>query len=256
MVNHAFSCRILTLFLVIFSSLCLSQERKFRPFNRTNYPSASYSIKSDTFHFRDLTINLVQVRLKKPAEPKQHQAACRIWLFVKKDSVRTDQLYYNNCEALGGCSGIFIAKEQPSENYFVLSKFGDYNGQLLLIDTSGKIRIYAGGRYYLSQDKRYLFSFYDSDQPGATVFDLKKGKLLYTSDSLQYHLMGMYRNGKTYFATLGAEREEEKIKVVVFDFKSRKLISDRVSADYLAKSKTMKGYNHFQYAACDCGRKE
>lgn len=254
--NHAFSGRIATLLLVIFSSACLSQERKFRPFIRTNYPSASYSIKSDTFHFRDYTIHVVQVRSKKPAEHQQHKAACRIWLFVKKDSVRTDQLYYNDCEALGGCSGIFVAGGQPSEKHFILSKFGDYNGQLLMIDTNGKIRTYAGGRYYLSHDKRYLFSFYDSDQPGATVFDLKGDRLLYTSDSLQKHLMGMYRNGKTYFATLAGEREEEKVSVVVFDFKTRKFISDLVTSDYIARSKPMKGYNQFQYAPCDCGRKE
>jgi len=221
----------------------------------SDYPEDIYSIKTDTFNFRTLKIELIQVKLTDHKNSDSTSVFCRIWLIVKNSRVIIDKLFINDCESVGGCSGIFTSPKQQVKDYFILSKFGDYDGRIILIDTSGKINSYFGGQYYLSSDNKYLFSTYNSDLAGLTVYDLSQNKVLFTSDSISTYLSDFYFYDKNYFAIVSEDvKRHNQTDIVTFDFKLNNLLKSTVNDSYISKAKQLKVFNKFTYEPCNCGR--
>lgn len=233
----------------------LGQIDNYKPFLEIDYPTNKYSVKADTFTFRIFKIELTQTKLLDYKTYDSTATYCRLWLTVKEGNTIIDKYYVNSCEAVGGCSGIYASKEQTRKDYFILSKFGDYDGEIIIIDKSGKIKTFFGGHYYLSPNNKYLFSPYNSDLSGLTVYDLSKNKVLFTSDTLQTYLEDFYIYDDNYFAIVSEnERELVHTSIATFDFKTNTLIKSKVHDNYLAKAKRLKSYNVFQYKPCSCGR--
>ena len=65
----------------------------------------------------------------------------------------------------------------PIKNHIIISKFGSYDGQNIIINKKGKKLITLGGFSSLDQRNGILFSIYPSDISGFSVFDLKRKKL-------------------------------------------------------------------------------
>lgn len=247
--------RALIFIFCFFAIKAVGQADKYLVFSKSDYPSDKYSIKADTFNFRNLKIELIQVKLTDDKNADSASVYCRIWLTVKNSSEIIDKLFINDCEAVGGCSGIFASPNQQVKDYFILSKFGDYDGQIILIDISGKIKSYFGGQYYLSSDNKYLFSTYNSDLAGLTVYDLSQNKVLFTSDSIGTYLADFYSYDKNYFAIVSDDvKRHNQTDIVTFDFKVNNLIKSTVNDNYISKAKRLKGYNIFTYEPCSCGR--
>ena len=242
--------------LCFFAMTAFGQADKYLVFSKSDYPADKYSIKADTFSFVDFKIELTQVKLTDYKNANNTSVFCRIWLIVKRGSEIMDKLFIRDCEGVGGCSGIYASDKQPIKDYFILSKFGDYDGQIIIIDTSGKIKTYFGGQYFLSVDNKYLFSTYDSDLAGLTVYDLSQNKVLFTSDSISTYLSDFYFYDKNYFAVVNEEDtlKQNQVDIMTYDFKTNKLIKSTVNATYIIKSKKLKGYNVFTYGPCSCGR--
>jgi hypothetical protein len=240
----------------LFAITAFGQADKYLVYSKSDYPTDKYSIKANTFNFRDLKIELIQVMLIDHKNFDNTSVSCRIWLTVKNDSGIIDKLFINDCEAVGGCSGIFASIEQPVKDYFILSKFGDYDGRIILIDISGKINSYFGGQYYLSSDNKYLFSTYSSDLAGLTVYDLSQNKVLFTSDTIRTYLTDFYFYNNKYFAIVNEEDtlKQNQADIMTFDFKTNMLNKSTVDDNYITKSKKLKGYNIFTYGPCSCGR--
>lgn len=248
----------LIIFLFCFVALSvLGQTEEYLKFNQLDYPSKKYTIKKDTFNFHQVSIVLIQVKLKNDKDFDSHSAFCRIWMIVKMRERITKEIFYNDCEALGGCSGIFVSSKQPIGDYFILSKFGDYNGRIILVDSLGGVLSYPGGEYYLTDDNRYLFSIYNSDVGGLTVFDLKKRKLLYSADTLSTYFGFFYSNANRYFFKVETVEElDGELLISTYNFKLNRLENSKVKKDYLSKSKKIEGYNIFRLGPCYCGRKQ
>lgn len=224
-------------------------------FRKTDYPSSKYSIKVDTIAFQKLKVELIQVKLINNNTYEQNSSYCRIWLTVKNGEKIIDKLFFNDCEALGGCSGIYISSDQTIKDYLILSKFGDYDGQVLIIDSSGKIQSFFGGKYYLSVDNKFLFSTYDSDLAGLTVFDFSKNKVLFSSDSIATYLADFYFYNNQYFATVSEDvRRNNERDIVTFNFITNELIKSIVDDKFIKKAKQLKSYNSFAIVPCNCGQ--
>lgn len=231
------------------------QVDKHKAFKNSDYPTANYSVKADTFMFNDYKIELIQAKLRDYKTFDSTAAFCRIWLTVKKGNAVIDKLFINDCEAVGGCSGIYVSKEQSRKDYFILSKFGDYDGRILIIDTTGKIKSFIGGHYYLSADNKYLFSPYNSDLSGLTVYDLSKNQVLFSADTIQTYLADFYYFDNTYFSiVIDDVKKNTQTDIVTFDLKTNKLILSTVDDKYIEKAKRLKGFNIFTYEPCDCGQ--
>ena len=247
--------RVLIFIFCFFAIAAFGQVDKYSVFSKSDYPADKYSIKADSFDFRNLKIELIQVKLTDHKNFDNTSVFCRIWLTVKNGSEIIDKLFINDCEAVGGCSGIFASPEQQVKDYFILSKFGDYDGRIILIDVSGKIKSYFGGQYYLSSDNKYLFSTYNSDLVGLTVYDLSQNKVLFTSDTLRTYLADFYFCDNNYFAIVNDDIEKpNETDIVTFDFKTNSLITSTVNDSYISKANQLKGYNIFTYEPCSCGR--
>jgi hypothetical protein len=236
----------------LFSVISFGQNDKFIAFDAANYPAETYYIKTQLYTFNNFQIEITHVS---PKENNQAGFVCRYWLIVKSGNKVIDGLYYDNSESLGGCSGIYVDKLQP-KNYFILTKFGDYNGELLLIDNTGKIQKYHGGIYHISDDLKYLFSTYDSDLSGITIFDLSKNKVVFTSDDLKDYIYGFYYRDGKYF---GLAQQDVKIpfKSVIHTFnpKNGSISPSEVDDKYVKKSKQLNS-SKLPADNCLCGNVE
>jgi len=246
----------ITFIFVFFSALAFGQVDKNSFYNPGDYPDTKYSVKIDTFSLKAFKVELVQVKLK--AEPLDSNSAfCRIWLTVKSGNTVIDKLFFPECHAVSGCSGIF-AKSQPSRDYIILSKFGDNSGQVIIIDNTGKIKTYPGGGYAVSDDLKLLFSIHDSDSYGVTVFDLSKNKLVFSADKLKNELADFYCVGNKYFVVEIDDDAtgENQTNILAVDIAAGKLVKSTVNDQYVEKAQPLKAYNRYMFTPCNCGQKK
>ncbi len=247
--------KVLAFIFCVLTLTTFGQVDNYKTFRNKDYPINKYTIKSDTFDFDSFKIELIQVKLLDAQTYDSTSTYCRIWLTVKKGNTTIDKLFFNDCDAVGGCSGIYATKDQPRKDFFILSKFGDYDGQIIIIDTSGKINTFFGGHYFLSPDNKYLFSPYSSDLSGLTVYDLAMNRVLFTSDTIRTYLAGFYLYDNKYFAIASDDvKRKGQTEIVIYDFAKNKLIKTTVEESYIIKAKQLKGYNIFTYSSCNCGQ--
>jgi hypothetical protein len=243
----------ITLCLIFISTFAFGQvdERAF--YNQKDYPDSKYSVKIDTFSIKTFKVELVQVKHKDEQPLDKNSAYCRIWLTVKSGNQIIDKLFYPECLAVAGCSGIY-ADGQPNKDYIILSKFGDNAGQLIIIDNTGKIKTYPGGGYSISDDLKYLFSIHDSDVSGITVFDLSKNKLVFTNN-LKSELADFYKIDNKYFAVEidDDDTDENHTIILTVDFVAGRMIKSTVNDQYVEKANRLKTYNSYTFAPCTCG---
>ncbi len=245
----------ITLYFILISTFTFGQVDKLSLYNPVDYPATKYSVKIDSFSLKAFKIELVQVKQKALQASDDNSMYCRIWLTVKRGNETIDKLFYPDCQVVGGCSGIY-AEGQPSNEYVILSKFGDNSGQLIIIDNTGKIQTYPGGGYFIADDLKYLFSIHDSDTSGLTVFDLSKNKLVFSTDKLKSELADFYRIDNKYFVVEidDDEADENQTIILTVDFVAKRMIKSKVSDQYVEKAKRLKAYNSYTFAPCTCGQ--
>jgi hypothetical protein len=102
-----------------------------------------------------------------------------------------------------------------------------------------------GGSYFISKDKRYLFSRYESDSPGLVVFDLRRSRAVFSSDNRLEDEYQWYVLKDSYFFTVSEISEwpdtsripQEKEGVAFFyDFKSHKIVEKSITSQEMAAS--------------------
>jgi len=237
------------------ATICFGQESdSYEPFKSSDYTVDKYQIKLDTVTFFKFKI---EIRLAKLLENKTNTPSdfyCRGWLTLKQGQKIITQKFFKSIEPVGGCSGLFIPETQPRKDCFIISKFGDYDGSIFIIDTAGKLTEKMGGVFYVSKDKHYLFSSYDSDLSGLTVYDLNR-KLILFSDTIEPYLSNWYFQDKKYFAIVNEDLiQDNKIKIATFNFIQNKLTIESVDKDYPKTDNKLKVYNDNQNAKdCNCG---
>lgn len=235
---------------LLFSLTVIGQDKEFTSLDINNYRSDSYYIKTQLYTFKEYVIEVTHISPKE--NNKEAGFACRFWITVKEGNKVIDGRYYADCKAFEGCSGIYADKLQP-EDYFILTKYGDYNGELLIIDSTGKIQKYYGGLYHISDDSKYLFSTYDSDISGITIFDLSKNKLVFTSESLDDYIYGIYYRDGQYFGVVQQDLKiPGKTLIETLDLKTLKINRSSVANKYVKKAKQLVS-SSLPPDNCQCG---
>lgn len=237
-------------FLLIATLSFGQNQDKYEPFKASDYPKENYQITSDTVKFKDLIIEVKQVR----SRLGNGSFSCRAWLTVSKGSKSVYQRFFKSIDAVGSCYGLFLPHEQPREDYFILSKLGDYDGRIFIIDSKGTVTEKLGGVFYISKDTRYLFSDYYSDLSGLTVFDFTTGQTLF-SDTITPRLTGWYFKDNKYInkADLANDQQKEE-KYYYFDLNTRKLVSFKQNKGYLKPEEELGCYNDKNNRRfCNCG---
>ncbi len=248
-------------------------------FRVKDYPSSMFQIKYDSSRFGDYTIEVVHVLnvsypgIVDSTHPSELTDAlsCKGWLFLKKGTKTVQTMCYANMDAVGGCSGIYIPEKQPRQDYFLVAKYGDYNGNTILIHKDGTITNLPGGFLQISPDNRYLFSNFDSDQPGVTIFDFDSHKILLTPDSSEFdstlrepYIQTCYYKNHNYMARVFTDDEEGEnpdtlhITVATYDFKKNMLIYTKANKDFFKSSDALPDYTPNDvtdgHKSCNCGR--
>lgn len=117
----------------------------FRNYDAIDYNEETYTTDYNTLRFKDVKIIVTEIFNKKYFENKR--LYCRAWVYVYKNEKVTDSVYFDNMNAFGGCAGLYWKKIQAA-NFFVMSKFGDYDGRVLVIDSSGVIITCPGANIF------------------------------------------------------------------------------------------------------------
>ena len=157
-------------------------------------------------------------------------------------------------ESVGGCSGYYFPEMQPAKDLIVISKFGDYDGRLFIIDNKGEVKHYIGGKFYVSADNKYLFSNYDSDLSGVTIMDLTKNEVVYTGELNRYIADWYYQDGD-YFALISEDVVVNKeVKKLLFNFQTKTFTEIKSEKPVDSRNK-LRLYNDVVNARdCYCGR--
>ncbi len=169
--------------------------------------------------------------------------------------------YFDDIDAVGYKYGIFVPREQPINNHFLIVKIGDYDGRLFIIDKRGNIDDFPGGRFFITDDKRYLVTEHSSDSDDTlTVIKLSDGAKYFLVE-LQRCIWQWYRNDGKYFYTLASSKDATKRwheisdTVCLLDFKNRCLYQ---SPSLLANDKnSVKVQYYFDFndlKDCECER--
>jgi len=214
----------------------------YKPFIAKQYSPDDFKISQAEFRNGDAVIRIIEAKKisKNHDEPPY---TCRAWLDVMKSKETVFRRYFDDIDAVGFSYGLFIPAVQPPSPFFAVVKNGDYDGRLFLVRKDGKVFDLVGGFYFISENKRYLFSHYSSDISGLAVFDLQGGRVVFSSDKLPAYQHQWYIKKGSYFFTAsewlgssGMPREKEGV-AYFYDFKSHKIIEKRISSAELAASK-------------------
>lgn len=220
------------------------------PYNESDFPIDKFIIKKEQRTLGTITVDVVQVKPIKQGDSKQF--SCRTWLMIKEKG-RTIKELTQDMDGVGGCSGFYFPDKQPNKDLIVISKFGDYDGRLLIINGKGELKDYLGGKFYISTDSKYVFSNYDSDLSGTSIIDLTKNELIYSDELKQYLADWYYQDGQYYAVISDDVVVNGETGKLVFDFVTKKFKEKRIK-DIVDISTRLRVYNDpMTLTNCHCG---
>ncbi len=210
----------------------------------------------------DATIALQQTRGQGPP-------LCKASLVVSTEHHETFRIEYSNIEAVGDSYGIFVPNAQPSDEFFLVFKIGDYEGRMFVIDKQGNTRDLIGGySFTVALDEvPYLFVTYHSDIPGLLILNLTDGRVVYGSveSPVKYKEIPnagqWYRLADQVFFTpylIGARKPkspEDDVSQIVytFNFDKRELQPMELSSEAIKAAERIEyEFDPHDYPDCKC----
>ena len=133
---------------------------------------------------------------------------CRGKVISYKNNLPVDSLIFEDMEAVGDRYGLNFSS-QPVKGMVIGTKFGDYDGRLILVDETGKIQNHRGGFFFISKDQRYIVSPWHSDLAGITIYDLKDRKVKMDEETEIRPANWYFLNGE-YFVPAWGEVSAER----------------------------------------------
>lgn len=197
--NKRSSFTLLAGMLLLAPAVAVGQSRpeKVPAFHFSDYPKSEFQVTQTTHILGEISVHIIQAKRRRGSATVP--SYCRAWVEVARNEKLIRRIYYDDFEPVGYKYGIFVPAKQPSSDYFVLVKEGDYDGRLLLVDKSGHVTNTFGGSYFVANGK-FLISQYSSDEAGLAVFDLEAHKLILRTGDVPY-IERWYKNGGGYFFT-------------------------------------------------------
>lgn len=136
---------------------------------------------------------------------------------IRKGTQLLKSLALKGLQPVGGTAGLALPEKQPLDDHFMISKEGDYDPRIILIDLSGrKVASLPAAELYLSPNGRNLFAFqqsFESALPEYAVYDLAQNLLIMEAkdtDKVEpYFVSGigyrLYAKGGRYLAVARPE---------------------------------------------------
>lgn len=192
------------------------------------YFDNEFNIEFQTFTLDSVIIDIAQIFRK---EFDGDNFNCKAIIQTTKKNRIIDELYFENIEPVGSSYGICFNEKQPNKEFLIGSKYGDYSGEIIIIDQNGKVINESGGDYFLSANKRYVISDWYSDLSGITVFNFETNKVV-CSKELPVYLSKWYENAEKYYAAKWSGNKENddvyEFDLDCFSFKKTELNLDEL----------------------------
>ena len=167
--------RLLTIFFILTFSTILVNAQDFRkPFNKENFPIDKYQIHYKTYPFQNLTIEFTLVKEIKSNTPLSE---CNVFLNI----IKGDSIIYGKSLGRTWAGGTFgIPENQPLEKYYIFAYFGEWHGEITLIDSSGIMTSFPGYHWALTTNKKYILTKANYPNSDLTVskFNIESGELI------------------------------------------------------------------------------
>ena len=192
------------------------------------YLDRDFNIEIQTFDLDSVIVEIAQIVRKKFDGDNFN---CKAIIQTRTKNRKIDELYFDNIEPVGSSYGICFTKNQTNKKYIIGSKYGDYEGLVIIINSNGKILRKSGGNYFVSEDKKYLVSDWYSDLTGITIFDLEKNMIVYSKE-LPVSLSKWFENKGKYYAAQWSENKEIDT-IYTFDLTSFSLSRTNLSLSKL-----------------------
>jgi len=143
--------------------------------------------------------------------------SCKGLIRSIKSGKLIDKIDYKEIAPVGSNYGIAFSKKQHQHDLFIASKFGDYDGEIIIVDSKGKITNFQGGDYFITNNGKYLVSDWSSDLSGLTIYDLKN-KQIRSKEVLEMYLGHWYYSNGVYYAPIwDGEKEDDRTFQIDFD---------------------------------------
>lgn len=168
---------------------------------------------------------------------------CKAYIYLLRDNIAFDSVEFNDIDPVGSDYGLLIYKGLIN-NHLVISKFGDYDGRTILINDKGRVFNIMGGYGYADTTTGLLFSIYNSDLFGFSVFDLHKDSEILEINDTEDEPVEFYNDSSnTYFLkTINDDTQQENFWKI--NFQDKKVLLLGKNAD---KTKLMLLYKLADY---------
>lgn len=214
-----------------------------KTFDAKDYAPVRYEVNRSSYPLDEVAVKVIQAKPKRTSGGSNAQGPhfCRAWFYIEKKGSAPKQIYYRDMDPVGSSYGLFVPKSQPSPNFLLFLKIGDYDGRLLIVDRGGNLANLPGGLYLIDKKRNILFSEYHSDVSGLAVVGLASGEVFFQSTKIP-SIQQWYEKDGEYFFTESEWKKDgspaEKPGVIhVFDSKNRRLVRKEISADFLKAAK-------------------
>jgi hypothetical protein len=142
---------------------------------------------------------------------------CNAEIMIYRNDILVDSLIYKNIEPVGSDYGLKVYDE-IFYDCLIISKFGDYEGETIIINKNGQIHKSIGGFISIDYEKGLLFSEFISDLTGFSVFDIKNFKELISITEIEERPIDFYKDGDRYFfKAINDETENISFWEIEFD---------------------------------------
>jgi hypothetical protein len=211
--------RISTLLLLCLSlSNLTAQKISYSPIKKYLLDT-NYIVTRNSYHHLSIDIEVSQAKRK---YNHGYESPFNVgWIFIKSGNYIIDSLIFPDIKAYGGYAGLYIPENNFSDSLFVIIKRGDYDGRLYLINTKGKVFNFPGGSYFVSKDKKLLFSISELDCRGIDIIDLKTLNSIYSKTCLSKNPDYWFLFDKKYYYT----SHEIKDSVYVYEGPNKGFVS-------------------------------
>ncbi|AZQ64719.1 hypothetical protein EI427_21075 [Flammeovirga pectinis] len=143
---------------------------------------------------------------------------CRARIEILESGKKIDSIEFSEIEPVGGHYGLLVYNE-IIKDHIVISKFGDYDGQTIIINGKGEKFLTIGGCVSVDNDNGLLFSIYNSDLAGFSIFDLNKDKEIFKMTDIEDRPQEFYKysNNRFLYKASNDETDNESIWEIEFE---------------------------------------
>jgi len=176
--------KLVALLFILMSRLVFAQDGS-KPYLPENFPTNKFEITFTESTFHNLILKFVSIKDRKPSLIGENECVVYLLIYKNYKLVENKVVGYNR-----GVSSFGIPKEQPLDNLFMFCSFGEWNGEMSVIDTTGKITTFPGFYWALSQDKTFIVTKANYPDSDLLVSKFEIGTGTYTTKNWHTGLNG------------------------------------------------------------------